>query len=161
MNIEDINLGAARLINDLVIAEFRAQGHSLTGEFEASLKAEMVKTKYTSTLKTTGLKYGMILNDGVEPGKINKSMIPGLVQYFIKRGFPLREASAFAINTYKKWLTEGMSTQASKRFSSTGGRQHFIEAAITGHENIIDNYVTNLFDFGVEQQFEKTKNERI
>lgn len=157
--IEDIYLGASRLINQLILEEFRAQGHSLTGEFERSLESETFKTRYTATLTGKGLSYGMTVNKGLEPNQIKKSMIPGLVEYFKKRGFSPQQSEAYAVATYKKWKQEGMSTQASKRFSSTGGRQNFVEAAMLS--NKIDEYMLVSFDFGIDEQFSRLKNETI
>lgn len=159
--IEDIYLGAARLINDLIRTEFKAQGHTLTGAFEDSLTYEVTKTKNIAKLVGKGLSYGMLVNDGYTPSQISDKMFPGLMAYFIKRGLDAANAKQAAGATIKKWKNEGMSTQASKRFSATGGRQHFVEAAFTGNEAIIDGYIGNLFDFAIEEQYNRTKSETI
>lgn len=159
MTIELIYIGAERFINQLIIDEFHAQGHTLTGEFEKSLSGKTDKTKYTATHTVKGLKYGMIVNEGLQPSQIKDSMLPGLVNYFLLRGFSQKEAPGLALATLRKWKQEGMSTQASKRFSSTGGRQHFIEAAFLNPA--IDDYMLNTIDFGIDQEFLKTKNETI
>lgn len=157
MTIEQIYLGAENLINQLVREEFQAQGHSLTGAFELSLDGEVTKTRYTATLAVYGLTYGMTVNTGLSPDKISWKMLPGLTEYFIKRG--VADAKGAATATIKKWMTEGMSTQASKRFSQTGGRQHFVEAALLNSS--IDEYMDNLFEFGIDEKFNKVKNETI
>lgn len=159
MTIEDIHIYLAKFINKLVIDEFRAQGHSLTGEFEKSLTPTTNKTKYTATLTVKGLKYGMIVNEGIAPSQVRDSMLPGLVNYFLLRGLSQKEASGAALATLRAWKKEGMSTQASKRFSSTGARQHFIDAAFLNPE--IDEQALNLIDFGINEQFSKTKNETV
>lgn len=159
MNVEDIYRGAEKLINHLIIEEFQAQGHSLTGDFERSLEGEITKTKYTATLTVKGLVHGMIVNTGVVPDRIKDNMLPGLINFFILKGLPQKEATGAALATMKKWKQEGMSTQASKRFSTTGARQHFIEAAFLNPA--IDDLLLNLFDFGVDEQFKKTKSETV
>ena len=159
LQIEDIYLGASRLINKLILDEFRAQGHSLTGAFEESLEGKTTKTRYTATLTGYGLSYGMVVNKGYTPSQISDKMFPGLVEYFVKRGLNITQAKRAAGATIAKWKNEGMSTQASKRFSSTGGRQHFIEAAML--DTSIDQYMTDTLDFGIDQKFSLVKNETI
>lgn len=157
MLIEDIYLGASSLIRQLILDEFRAQGHSLTGAFESSLDYKINKTRYTATLTGLGLKYGLVLNEGLDPNEIKDSMYPGLVKYFVLKG--AQDPKRAAILTLRKWREEGMSTQASKRFSTTGGRQHFIEAAMLNPA--IDQYLENTFDFGIDNIFNRVKNETI
>ena len=159
--IEDILSSGANLINQLIKVEFRAQGHTLTGEFENSLNSKVFKTRYTATLQGTGLKYGKQVDEGFQPDEISPKMIPGLVEYFIKRGLSQHDALRAASATFKKWQSEGMSTQASKRFSTTGARQHFIEAAFIGYENKIDEFFFSSFDFGIDETFKKVKSETI
>lgn len=161
MEIDDIYLGVANLINGLIKTEFRAQGHTLTGHWEESLTYKVEKTQRTSRLIGQGLDYGLLVNRGYTPSQVSMKMFPGLVEYFVKRGLSLALAQRAAGATIAKWKKEGMSTQASKRFSSTGARQNFIEAAFIGNDHIIDEFMTGLFDFAIDQKYHQVKNETI
>ena len=161
MNMSDIYEGAARFINDLIRDEFRAQGHTLTGAFEESLTGKYTKFAKSDRLEGFGLSYGMEVNRGLEPHQISDKMYPGLVNYFILRGLTHPEAMKAATFTIRKWKQEGMSTQKSKEYSSTGARQNFVEAAFTGNDHVIDDFVLNLVDFAFEEQFKKVKSEII
>lgn len=155
MQLVDIYFGARRLINELLITEFRLQGHSHTGAWERSLDGEIKG----NTLIGKALDYGKILNEGIEPEKISDRMLPGLFRYFQQKGLGITEATKAARFTLNKWKEEGMSTQASKRFSETGARQHFIEATFLNPE--IDQFMTNLFDFAIDEKYNKVKSETI
>ena len=144
-----------RVITQLIVKEFHAQGHTLTGTAEQSLNFKLLK----NTMQGFAVDYMMKVNEGIEPGDISAKMIPGLIRYFILRGYQQADAQRFALATFNKWKTEGMSTQASKRFSSTGGRHHFLEAAFLSPE--IDNYMSITFDFAVDEEYHKTKSETI
>lgn len=155
MKLELIYQGAANLIHQLIRKEHTAQGHHLTGNFENSLEARVGKTILTGH----GASYGMLVNEGVESSKISFKMLPGLIRYFLLRGFPENEAKRIARATVLKQMQEGMSTQASKRFSTTGARHHFVEAAFL--DPAIDQYMTSSFDFAVNEEYSKTKSETI
>ena len=161
MTINEIYMGSFSMINNFIKEEFRAQGHSHTGAFESSFTPEIRFVGKVSILSVYALRYGMAVNTGLLPSQITKRMIPGLIQYFIQKGYSLQEASVFANRTFKKWKQEGMSTQASKRFSKTGARQNFLESAFTMNEHEINEHITNLFDFSIEQEYRKTKTETI
>ena len=84
-----------------------------------------------------------------------------LFKYFILRGLPQNEAMSAAVRTYKKHKEEGMPTEASKRFSKTGERKHFIERTWKENEQKIDS----IFDLGMDnifnEEFKKQKSETI
>jgi len=88
-------------------------------------------------------------------------MLPGLIKYFSLRGYNAEEAKRIAALTIKKWFNEGMSTQASKKYSKTGSRHHFIEAAFVGNDSNIDSYMLSNFDHAVEEEYLKTKSEIV
>lgn len=151
MTLEDIYFGAGNLINGLIRKEHSAQGHYLTSELENSLEFEI----RNQSLIGSAVYYAVTLNEGLRPDQISPKMFPGLINYFVLRGLSLEEAKKAAGATFNKWKNEGMSTQASKRFSSTGGRQHFIEAAMLNPA--IDEYMSNTLDF----VFPDLKNETV
>lgn len=161
MTIIDIHIGAERIITELIRTEHTAQGHYLTGAFENSLSAKTVRFAGAYSLQGLGFKYGLTVNEGLKPNQIKNSMLPGLVRYFILRGLPKQEAERAAMGTLVKWKKEGMSTESSKSFSSTGERQHFIERAFEKGETKIDSYFNSSFDYVVEEQYRKTKSEII
>lgn len=159
MTIEQILQGAEDVVHSLIRKEHSAQGHFLTGTSERSLNGVINKTVRTCSLIGYAIDYMKVVNEGVTPDRISAKAYPGLVQYFVKRGVPLDQAVVAAGRTIAKWKREGMSTQASKRFSKTGSRHHFIEAAFLYID--IDNYMNSMLDFGIEEQFLKTKSETV
>lgn len=161
LSMTDILIGGARLINSFIREEHRLQGHDLTGEASRSLDYKISQTARQFILEGTAVSYMKIVDQGLEPDQIKSSMIPKLETYFVLRGLPPGEAKNAALATYFAWKKEGMSTQASKRYSQTGARQNFIESAFIGHEPEIDSYFINAFDFNVEEEYRKTKSETI
>lgn len=159
MTIEQIYQGAAELINKLIRDEIIAQGHTATGRMADSLENKIIKTKQTATLEGYGIDYMKIIDEGIEPEQVSFSMLPKLILYFRSKGFDEANAKKAAVNTIKKWTREGLPTQASKRFSTTGNRKNFIEAAFTRAD--LDIYMSNSFDQGVHEEYSKTKSETI
>jgi len=161
INITDIYFGAQRLINEAIRIEHSAQGHNLTGTLENSLNGKITKNGRHDILSGFAVKYAKTLNEGIKPQDVNSNVIPGLIKYFILRGLGPKEAERAAVATFYKWKQEGMSTEASKRFSSTGERQHFIERAFEKNENALDSYMLNTLDFSINEHYSKTKSETI
>lgn len=161
MTIKEIYQGAEALINDLLRKESRDQGHFLTGALEDSFSANIIKQGKVDVMEGFAAHYARYVNDGVPAESASFKQFPFLVEYFKKRGLPENEAKGAAAATIRVWMKEGMSTQASKRFSNTGARQQMIDAAFTGGANKIDEYMTDTFDFAVEELFQKTKSETI
>lgn len=165
--IADIYIGAVVLINQELRKEMVAQGHHLTGAMEDSLDSEISKTAKADILEGFAVYYAQFVNDGFAAKSASMKQFPFLLEYFIKRGFPVAStagnvsAGQMAAMTIKKWMREGMPTQASKRFSSTGSRTNMIENAFVGAENKIDEYMTDGFDFVVEERFQREKSETI
>jgi hypothetical protein len=159
--IEEIYAGAEILINEILRKEIVDQGHHLTGAMEDSLDYKVLKTGKAQVMEGFAVDYTRYVNNGVPAQSASMKQFPFLKAYFTKRGLSEKEAGGAAAATIKKWMKEGMSTQASKRFSKTGARQRMIESAFTGGGNKIDEYMGNAFDFGIEQKFQETKSETI
>lgn len=157
MNLKEIYQGAERLITQLIRQEMRAQGHTLTGAMEDSVEGRQTK----DTLEGFAISYTKFVEHGVPASSASMKQFPFVVRYFQKRGLSEKEAKGAAAATIRKWMKEGMSTQASKRFSKTGARQHAIEAAFVGHNAEIDEYMGNSFDFSIEEKYRKEKSETI
>lgn len=168
MNIEDIYQGAERLINQILRDEMVAQGHHLTGAMEDSLSSDIYQKSKAHIMEGFSVYYAKFVNEGFPAESASFKQVPFLIEYFIKRGFPVASsnkqtatATTMAFATVRKWMKEGMPTQASKRFSSTGSRTNMIENAFEGHGAEIDGYLLNGFDFVVEERFQKEKSETI
>lgn len=166
--IADIYAGAERLINEIIRKEMIAQGHHLTGAMEESVSSDIYKKAKADIMDGTAIYYTRFVNDGFPAAKASFKQVPFLIEYFIKRGYPVASttpgtltATQLAFMTVKKWMKEGMPTQASKRFSQTGSRTDMIEAAFVGNEDKIDTVLTDGFDFVIEEYFQKEKSEVI
>lgn len=166
MTIDQIYEGAENLINQLIRKESVDQGHYLTGAMDESLSTEIIKKGKIDKMEGFAVYYTQFVNDGVPAESASYKQAPFLIKYFEQRGFPYYSttgpsAVSLAFATINKWKKEGMSTQASKRFSKTGARQHMVEAAFTGGQQKIDEYMNNSFDFSIDEQFSQTKSETI
>lgn len=161
IDIKTIYAGAAAFINQILRKESTAQGHYLTGSMEDSFEGKVVKEGKADVLNGFAVAYTQYVNEGVPPQSASFKQAPFLIRYFQQRGLPEKEATAAAFATIKVWMKEGMSTQASKRFSQTGSRQNFVENAITGNEARIDEYMSNAFDHSIDEAYRKEKSETI
>ena len=165
--VKDIYAGAERLINQIIQQEMRDQGHTLTGTMESSLTTNNKSDSKSDTLEGFAIQYTQYVNDGVPAESASMKQFPFLVNYFKLRGYPEESsdgsvtAKELAAATIHKWMKEGMSTAASKRFSKTGSRQNFVQNAFAGSENILDEYMSNSFDFAVNELYLKEKSETI
>lgn len=166
--IQDIYQGAEKLINEVLRKEIIAQGHHLTGALEDSLGSLVSAKGKAVVMEGTAVGYSKFVNEGFPASSANYGQVPFLIEYFQKRGFPLASSNpqtptavALAFATVRKWMKEGMPTQSSKRFSSTGSRTQLIESAFIGAESKIDEYMSDGFDFVVEERFQKEKSEIV
>lgn len=161
MDIKTIYAGAEAFINQVLKKESSAQGHYLTGAMEGSFEGKVSKEGKADVLNGFAVAYTQYVNEGVPADSASFKQAPFLIAYFRKRGLPEKEATSAAFATIKVWMKEGMSTQASKRFSQTGSRQNFVENAFAGNEAAIDGYMSNTFDFAADEAYHKEKSETI
>lgn len=164
--IDDIYRGAERLINEFIRKEMVAQGHHLTGAMEESVESNTFKQKKAEVMEGVAVYYTQFVNDGFPPQSASFKQVPFLIEYFIKRGYPVKsttgvDATSLAFATVAKWMKEGMPTQASKRFSSTGSRTNMIENAFVANEAKLDSYMSSGFDFLVDEHYRKEKSETV
>ena len=145
-----------------------AQGHHLTGAMEDSLSVDIFKKGKADIMEGSAVYYTKFVNEGFPAKSASFKQVPFLIEYFIKKGFPVASSNpttatavSMAFATVKKWMKEGMPTQASKRFSTTGSRTDMIEAAFTGAGARIDEYIGNGLDFVIEEDFQKEKSETV
>jgi hypothetical protein len=132
---------ASNLMNAEVIKTFKDQGHSLTGATEASLKTSIEVSGGKTHAVGTAVGYSGIVNRGITASRIpfggqstgakTSQYLQGLANYAKLRMGATNDKKALSIAfaIAAKHKKEGMSTQASKRFSKTGERQRFIEDA--------------------------------
>lgn len=159
--IADIYKEASVLIKGIIRHEIVAQGHHLTGALERSVKSEIAASKNKDILQGFAVYYSHFVEEGVPAASASFKQFPFMVAYFIQRGLNEKEAKAAAAATIRVWMKQGMSTQASKRFSDTGSRQHAIENAFVGNEDKVDDFVTNGIDRVIEERFQLEKSETI
>lgn len=159
--IEALYGAAVVLINQKIRQEIVAQGHHLTGAMEESLDSDVTSKAKSVIMEGFAVDYMHFVNNGFPASSASFKQVPFLIDYFKKRGYGEKEATSFAFATVKKWMKEGMPTQASKRFSSTGSRTQLIENAFVGANAQLDELMSNGLDFVVEERFQKEKSETI
>ena len=127
MNTRPLLEKARTTLNNALAKELKDQGHFLTGALEASINnsSRVIEGGNKSELIGWALDYAQDLETGKK--RFGKNHLQELFKYFILRGLPQNEAMSAAVRTYKKHNEEGMPTEASKRFSKTGERKHFID----------------------------------
>ena len=104
--------------------------------------------------------YAKFVNEGIPPNLISWKMMPGLIRYFKRRGFT-DNPEYFAANTIRKWMREGMPTQDSQRFSSTGSRQHAIEQAFERRDREVNKIIESSLEYEIDINYRRVKSERI
>ena len=165
--IADIYAGALRLINKELRKESVAQGHFHKGGMDDSFDADISQKGKTDIMQGVAVYYTKFVNEGFPAASASFKQFPFLLEYFIEKGFPVAAtggsvtAAMMAAMTIRKWMREGMPTQASKAFSSTGSRTQMVENAFFGADDKIDNYMSNGFDFVVDEYYHKEKSETI
>jgi len=117
--------------------EIKAQGHTLTGKLERSLRTDISISLGTFSGKVMVEDYGVIIDKGVKYNKIpyrrgsgakTSKYIEALTKYFQQRGLDFKKAkgAAFATAYKQKIAREGMPTRNSYTFSSNGRRTQWI-----------------------------------
>lgn len=165
-DILDIYKGGENLINIKLRKEMLAQGHHLNGDMAESLDAEFSRKGKAEVMEGYAIYYTHWVNNGFPASSASYKQVPFLIEYFIQKGYPVHsssgmDATKLAFATVTKWMKEGMPTQASKRFSTTGSRTGMIETAFFGMEPELDNYIGNGLDFVVDEYYHKEKSETI
>jgi len=155
------------LIKTAIAAEWKAQGHNLSGEAIRQIDSVVTRIAGGERIDYYILDYMAYNNSGVTAAKIPYSpgsgkktskYIAGLTEYVKKRmGKGDKEAQSIAFAIASKHKKEGMPTKASARFSSTGKRTGFIEAALEGVEpelaRLIERGVEESINFVLESYF--------
>lgn len=164
-------LKAADMVNQALVNEWQAQGHTLTGAWEKSLHGTYISGGNSAAVLGTMNSYGAIVEQGVSASRIpyggakatggTSKYIQGLVGYFQKRGLSEKEAIRAAFATAKTHKKEGMPTKGSYAYSKTGERTKFIGIVNKVLGGDIDRYISEGLDEIVDQKFREVKSETI
>ena len=136
------------IVIDAIRAEWVAQGHSLTGAFEQSLKAVVTQGDSILIQIVTDKEYGIIINEGVKPSEIKhpyaKARIAGLTEYAKRRmGASDKDAVSIAFAIATKHKEEGMPLPSTSSFSKTGQRTKYLEAVDEKIRDILKEEIMN------------------
>lgn len=148
--------------------EFAKQGHTLTGAWEDSIVAQEVDD---GEVEIMAKSYGLIVDQGITPERIpyggqGTGGNGGLSEYILalqkywklrKPGITDKAALRLAFATAEVQKVEGMSTEASKRFSQTGERQHFMDRLIALFDESVDDFILEGLDVIIEQTTKEPK----
>ena len=147
----------ANLAIQAVAIQWKAQGHNLTGNAIQQLETRVIEAGNSTIIEGYVVDYMANINAGVTAANIpyspgsgarSSKYIAGLIDYVKKRmGKSDREAKSIAFAIASRHKREGMPTKASARFSSTGKRTGFIEAALEG----VEPELAQLIERGVEE----------
>ena len=147
----------ANLAIQAVAIQWKAQGHNLTGNAIQQLETRVIEAGNSTIIEGYVVDYMANINAGITAANIpyspgsgarSSKYIAGLIDYVKKRmGKSDREAKSIAFAIASRHKREGMPTKASARFSSTGKRTGFIEAALEG----VEPELAQLIERGVEE----------
>jgi hypothetical protein len=168
--IEILMRGASQM-NAAIREEFALQGHTLTGGLERSLQNHIEKTKNITEVTGTANGYIEPLNEGVSAedipfgsytGATTSKYIQGLVKYVeLRMGKTGKEALSIAFAIAKTQKKEGMPTEGSHAFSSTGERKGFLERANDKGGRVVDQTISHGLDEMMDHYFSQQKNETV
>jgi hypothetical protein len=144
----------ANLALQAVAIQWKAQGHNLTGNAIQQLETRIVAGA-DIVIQGYVVDYMAELNEGTKAKDIPKRgtseydrLIVKLSDYARKRGMQgKRTYEQIAEAIVSTWYKEGKPSKASARFSSTGKRTGFIEAALDG----VEPELAQLIERGVEE----------
>ena len=147
----------ANLALQAVAIEWKAQGHNLTGNAIQQLETRIVEISGATVIEGYVIDYMANINAGVTASNIpyspgsgarSSKYISGLIDYVKRRmGKSDREAKSIAFAIASRHKREGMPSKNSARFSSTGKRTGFIEAALDG----VEPKLAALIERGIEE----------
>ena len=156
----------ARLALEAVAIEWKNQGHNLTGKAIQELETRIIAggdiiiqgyvTDYMANINAGVTAANIPYSPG--SGASSSKYIAGLIEYAKRRMLVGdREAKSIAFAIASRHKKEGMPSKASVRFSSTGKRTGFIEAALDGVEPklaaLIEQGIEETINFVIESFF--------
>lgn len=107
----------------------KAQGHVNRGTLSESIQYTVEVSADIGIGKMELADYGIYVNVGVSASRVNYP-IQVMIDWWQDRGLSEREATSAAWATRAVHKREGIPTRASARFSETGDRLGFVEAAV-------------------------------
>jgi|AACY02.7.fsa_nt_gi hypothetical protein len=140
-NLIELVEKAMGFLRDTLIAEYKAQGHVLTGKLVDTID-------YTITKQFMGYRadmyvqdYALPLETGVSPSRIpytpgkrtgagRSKFIEGLIDFFVKRGRSMTDAKSAAFATATVMKRDGMPTRGSYKYSNNGRRKGAISQVL-------------------------------
>lgn len=167
MTESQILLDAAKIIEDVIKDEFIKQGHELSGDWENSI---IIKDDGDEGIGIYATGYGMIVDAGTTPERIPygdagtggdgiSKYILGLVRFWKLRkpGISNKAALKLAFATAEVQKIEGMSTEGSKVYSTTGQRQHFMQAIEVLFNDYLDTFIFDGLDNIINSEADEPK----
>lgn len=135
------------LIRESLRGELTIQGHPLTGRLSRSLSFKYSEGQNVFRGSIEAEDYAIYVDAGVPASRI-RYPIRVMIQYFIKRGLPGKEAKRAAYATRNAHRAEGMPTRDSYRFSLNGHRKGFISRGV----NAVLPEVSKIFEKEIGQK---------
>ncbi len=155
----------ASLVIDSFKKQIQLQGHTLTGDLEASFDAAFLQFGLTDVIAISFNDYGIPLDTGVSPERIpfqsgsgNKTSlyIDGLKRFAkLRFGVSDREAQSIAFAIANKHKREGMPTKNSYSFSKNGERKNWIDLALSETAADIDQALTQFTASYIDVLFQR------
>ena len=128
-DIKPILENVMQLMQGRFRASLKAQGHVNRGNLSDSIQYTVEVSGDVGVGKMELADYGIYVNVGVSASRVNYP-IHVMIDWWQDRGLSEREATSAAWATRAVHRREGIPTRASARFSETGERLGFVEAAV-------------------------------
>jgi len=155
-----------KVLSDMLLAEWEAQGHSMGGKVVRDIEYKVQQETTRIILSGFMYPYGGYIAKGIKPGKVPYSGRTGrggtslyiqALQRYAQQRMGITDAKkslsiAFAIATTQK--REGMPTYHSYSYSSTGKRMDWIEEAFRKNEPRITEAISLLTFNSLSVQFD-------
>lgn len=120
---------AMQLIRDGLQHELVQQGHRLTGGLADSMEITYSQDSDSFRGHIQARDYAVYIDAGVAPNRV-RYPIRIMIEYFILRGLPRKEATSAAYATRAVHRREGIPSRGSYRFSLNGHRKGFISRGV-------------------------------
>jgi hypothetical protein len=120
---------AMQLIQDGLRNELVQQGHRLTGGLADSMEITYSKDGETLRGHIQARDYAVYVDAGVAPNRV-RYPIRVMIEYFILRGLPRKEATSAAYATRAVHRRDGIPSRGSYRYSLNGHRKGFISRGV-------------------------------
>lgn len=137
-----------------------AQGHTDTGRLGKSITFTVERAGDTTIGKMYFDDYGIFVNVGVRAENV-RYPIRVLIEWWQRKGLQGREAIRAAYATRAVHRREGIPSRGSYKFSATGQRTKFVEAAITPNLDEITDQLERQFGEILELRFGEIFDDKV